>query len=111
MTLCIAPSPFTAFSVVRVMRIDMAMMIPIRASTISTSIIEKPASRLLCRVVLIMGEPHELDCTFHARLFAQPSRKSLESGRKMRESRGRSGRLTGVGSYGIEIDLTVLSGA
>jgi hypothetical protein len=55
-----------------------------------------------------MGEPHELDCTFHARLFARPSRKSLESGLKMRESRGRSGRLTGVGSYGIEIDLTVL---
>jgi len=58
--------------------------------------------------MLIMGEPDELDCTFHARLFARPSSKSLKSGRKLRESRGNSGRLTGVGSYGIEIDLTLL---
>jgi len=55
-----------------------------------------------------MGEPDELDCTFHARLFARPTRKSLKSGRKLRESRGSSGRLTEVGSYGFEIDLTLL---
>ena len=80
MTDCIAPSPFAAFSVVRVMRIDMAMMIPIRASTMSTSIIEKPASRRVCRVVLIMGEPDELECTFHARLFATPTKCSNQAG-------------------------------
>jgi hypothetical protein len=74
----------------------------------STSIIEKPASRRVYRVLLIMGEPDELECTFHARPFGGGPRKSVISGRKLRESMDRSGRLTGAGSYGIEIDLTLL---